>query len=81
MGKRQKEQVRLKMVLVLAIMPEFTVRSHRSSSRPRRCTTVTPMSTSTVSLRLKRMFTTPTRRDSALAPMEQTMAVVTQSPR
>ena len=75
------EQLRLKIVLVLAIMPEFTVRSQRPSSRPSRWITVTQRSTSTVSLRLNRMFTIPTRRASAFAPMEQTMAVVTQSPR
>ena len=75
------EQPRLKIVLVLAIIPEFTVRSHRPSSSPRRWITVTVRSTSTVSLRLNRMFTIPTRRASAFAPMEQTMAVVTQSPR
>ena len=45
------------------------------------CAMVTPTSTTTVSLRLKRILTMPTRLASGLAPIEQTIAVVTQSPR
>ena len=81
MGKRARAQPRLKMVLVLAMMLEFTGFSQRAPSSPSLWITVTTTRTSTVSLRLNRMFTMPTRRASALAPMEQTMAVVTQSPR
>ena len=71
----------MKIVLVLAMRPELTTRSQSHPSRPMLCRTVTTASTRTVSLRLNRIFTMPTRRGSALAPMEQTMAVVTQSPR
>ena len=80
-GNSSSAQVRLKIVLVLATRPEFTVRVHSESSSPSLCAMVTPSSTTTVSLRLNRMLTTPTRFASGFAPMEQTMAVVTQSPR
>ena len=63
------------------MVPEWTVLSQSASSAPTRCSTVTATRTTTVSLRLKRMFTMPTRRASAFAPIEQTMLVVTQSPR
>lgn len=48
---------------------------------PALCRRLTAAKSSTASLRLKRMCTMPVRLASAFAPMEQTMAVVMQSPR
>ena len=80
-GMRTIAQPRLKIVLVFAMVPELTVMFQMPSSAPNCLSSSTARSTSTVLPKLNRMLTRPTRRGSGFAPMEQTMAVVTQSPR
>ena len=55
--------------------------SQSPSSVPSLWNMVTPMMTRTVLLKLYRIFTIPTRFEPAFAPIEHTIAVVTQSPR
>lgn len=80
-GSRSTAQARLNSVCVFAMPPEVIGAAQMRSSAPALCRMLTAAKTSTASLRLKRMWTMPVRLASAFAPMEQTMAVVTQSPR
>ena len=79
-GSSSAAVVSLKTVWVLAMPPEEMGRLQRASSAPKRRRSVTPISTSTPAQMLKMMCTRPVRLASALAPTEQTMAVVAQSP-
>lgn len=54
--------------------------SHRASSTPNECSSISPTITRIEPAMLKRIWITPVRLASAFEPMEQTMAVVTQSP-
>ena len=71
---------RRKIVWTFAMAPEVIVCPHRPSSAPAWCRTVSAVMMITEAQRLKMMWTTPVRLASAFEPMEQTMAVVTQSP-
>ena len=79
-GSSTMAETRRNTVCTFAMPPEESASSHRALSTPNECSSISPTITRIEPAMLKRIWITPVRLASAFEPMEQTMAVVTQSP-